>query len=97
MNEKFKPVCRPLPFEEVEHFYLLSKESLNYVVTNWYDLRFGKLVIVKIHCWTDEHEKLEWELFWPGADAYRVEDTPKFETPESAAQWFYDHYIAEHT
>ena len=86
-----------LPFEEVEHLYLRTKESLNYAVTDWYVLYFGKLELVNIHCWTDEHEKRRWELFWPRRLWYRVESSPSFETPESAASWFYTHYIAEHT
>lgn len=90
-------VVLQVPFDVFEHIYLQSTESLNHVVKDWFELRFGKLVLVKIHCWTDEGEPQAWELFWPGRDCYHVDKAPKFADPVSAAHWFYDNHIAEHT
>jgi hypothetical protein len=85
-----------LPFDVVENVQLVSVPSLNHWLKDWFELQLGKLTLVKISCWSDEGERQEWELFWPGPDNYHV-DNVKYADPVSAAHEFYLNCIAQHT
>lgn len=83
-----------LPFSrETPQLTLEPVEACGGMFKDWYEMRLGDLVIVRIQCWSDRDDPTVWELYLPGRDAYAVDGSPPCADPVSAAHWYFDHKI----
>ena len=84
------------PFEVAETVNLASVLSDNSSCPTWYELRFGKFVLAKIRCWSDENEPRRWQVKSADADSYLL-TAQEFLSPIAAAEWFYKNHVAQST
>lgn len=69
-------------------------ESLNYDIPHWFELRLGKITLVRIRCWSmdTDADNEQWDLY-SSDSACTLLPAPTFKSVATAIHWYIQNYI----